>query len=97
MPGHTRHQQGVWITGGGKTLVQPADMMPTSAHFGLRYNMAYDLLPYENMVGKRQLISQAVNEGWTLILGQDPTHCAWRPRQVSEGRFEIGRVELEPL
>ncbi len=34
MPGHTRHQQGVVLRGGGETIVLPADLMPTSAHVG---------------------------------------------------------------
>ncbi|MEE8169893.1 MAG: MBL fold metallo-hydrolase, partial [Phycisphaerae bacterium] len=42
LPGHTRHHQGVIIQDGGVTAVQPGDLMPTAAHVGLPYNMAYD-------------------------------------------------------
>jgi glyoxylase-like metal-dependent hydrolase (beta-lactamase superfamily II) len=91
MPGHTRHQQGVIIGGGGEKAVQPADMMPTAAHVGIRHNMAYDLLPYENMRNKGRLLEEALRGGWRLLLGQDPTNAAWQVQ--SDGR---GGVSLTP-
>lgn len=89
LPGHTRHQQGVALTGGGQTIVQPADLMPTSAHVGLRYNMAYDLLPYENMVNKEGLLRRAVEGGWRLLLGQDPGASLWRVSSGSGGGYSL--------
>jgi len=77
LPGHTRHQQGVILSGGGRCAVQPGDLMPTAAHVGLRYNMAYDLLPHENMLTKEGLLEAGSDQGWTLLLGQDPRQVAW--------------------
>ena len=91
-PGHTRHQQGVILQGGGLTAVQPADLMPTSAHLGLPYNMAYDLLPYENMQNKRRLIEEAAAGGWLMLLAQDPKQLAY-----SISRNERGAYALKPL
>lgn len=91
MPGHTRHQQGVILSGGGRCAVQPGDLMPTSAHVGLRYNMAYDLLPHENMLTKEGLLESGSDEGWTLLLGQDPRHVAWGVM-----RDPIARYVLSP-
>jgi hypothetical protein len=48
----------VILRGGDQTIMHPADLMPTSAHFGLRYNMAYDLMPYENMINKGRLLEE---------------------------------------
>lgn len=78
LPGHTRHQQGVMLENGGRKALLPADLMPTSAHVGIRFNMAYDLLPFENMLNKEALLKQAVAGEWTLVLGQDPKNAAWR-------------------
>lgn len=89
LKGHTRHQQGVFFQSGGRGAVQPADLLPTSAHVGLRFNMAYDLLPYENMMNKKGLLAQAAQGDWTLLLGQDPTNAAWRIIQVSDERFTL--------
>ncbi len=94
LPGHTRHQQGVVLSSGGQVVFQPADLMPTSAHVGLRYNMAYDLLPYENMLNKERLLQQAASQGWTLLLGQDPTGPLWRPALDSGGRVSLDPREL---
>ena len=93
MPGHTRHQQGVIISDGSQTAIQPGDLMPTSSHVGLRYNMAYDLLPYDNMMNKTRLLEEAVARDWTLLLGQDPHHTAFRPRLEGAGRYSLTRVE----
>ena len=92
LPGHTRHQQGVLIYDRGRTAVQPGDLMPTSAHVGLRYNMGYDLLPYDNMVNKRRLLEEAAAGNWTLLLGQDPDHTAYTVQRESEERFTLARV-----
>lgn len=78
LPGHTRHQQGVVIRGGGRTLLHVADLIPTSAHVGLRYNMAYDLDPFLNMNVKKALLDEALAGGWTLVFGQDPNWPTWK-------------------
>jgi glyoxylase-like metal-dependent hydrolase (beta-lactamase superfamily II) len=90
MVGHTRHQQGVVFTGGDRRVLLPADLMPTSAHAGIRYNMAYDLLPYENMINKDRLLREALEGRWQLLLGQDPTHAAWHITQNDKGRITLG-------
>lgn len=89
MPGHTRHQQGVVFESGGQRVVLPADLMPTSAHVGLRYNMAYDLLPVENMRNKQRLLDDAHERRDTLLLGQDPRHTAWTVDRDARGRFSL--------
>ena len=93
MPGHTRHQQGVEFSGGGQTLILPADLMPTAAHVGLRYNMAYDLLPFENMTNKRRLLDECVDRGMGLLLGQDPEHVRHTPVCDDRGRFKLIDVD----
>ncbi|MEK6642657.1 MAG: MBL fold metallo-hydrolase [Planctomycetota bacterium] len=89
LPGHTRHQQGLLFDGGGRKAFLPADLIPTAAHVGLRYNMAYDLMPYENMVNKQRTLEQAAAEKWTLLLGQDPVETAWTVRDQGKGRFAL--------
>jgi len=89
LPGHTRHQQSVILRSGGQEAVLPADLMPTSAHVGLRWNMAYDLLPFENMVNKQRLLELAVRRESLLILGQDPHRAAWRAESDGLGGFKL--------
>ncbi len=87
--GHTRHQQGVMFDGGEARAVLPGDLMPTSAHVGLRFNMGYDLLPFENMRTKERLLTDASAGAWTLLLGQDPDHVAWQVAADNRGRFTL--------
>lgn len=89
LSGHTRWQQGVIICDGGQTALQPADLLPTAAHAGLRYNMAYDLLPFENMQCKSRTLAEAAHGGWTLLLGQDPNHTAYAVAADGAERYRL--------
>lgn len=93
LPGHTRHQQGVFFENSGDRVVLPADLMPTSAHAGLRYNMAYDLLPYENMRNKEGLLRDATKTGWKLFLGQDPRCVHWEVAINERGRYSLSPLD----
>ncbi len=89
LAGHTRNQQGVIIRSGDQRAVQPGDMLPTAAHVGLRFNMAYDLFPLENVQNKKAILEAASQGGWTLILGQDPEQAVWRVTADDRGRFAL--------
>lgn len=91
LPGHTRCQQGVWIRAAGQTFLHVADMMPTAAHVGLRYNMAYDLDPCRNMKTKERVLAEAAKEGTILVTGQDPLWPTWRALAGPKG-FRLERV-----
>lgn len=92
LPGHTRHQQGVLIHHADRGLLHVADLIPTAAHLGLRYNMAYDLLPYENMRTKQRVLEECAQCGWTVVFGQDPHWSTWRISKGARG-FEAVQVE----
>lgn len=73
MPGHTWGQQAVLFTDdAGQTVIFPGDVMPTVNHAGLTYNMAYDMLPYENTQRKADLLRRAEAENWTIVLDHEP-------------------------
>jgi glyoxylase-like metal-dependent hydrolase (beta-lactamase superfamily II) len=95
--GHTRHQQGVMLNSGGEGILLPADVLPTAAHVGLRYNMAYDLLPYDNMVSKAWLLGHATASKSLLLLGQDPTNPVWRPVRQASDRYSLESVRLDAV
>ncbi len=70
--GHTWGQQAVRFETVGGSVCFPGDVMPTTAHVGLAYNMAYDMLPYDNVQTKRRLLAQAHAESWRLVLDHEP-------------------------
>lgn len=73
MPGHTWGQQAVrFEDDAGRTVVFPGDVMPTVNHAGPAAQMAYDMLPYENMLRKRSLLEEAHANGWVLVLDHEP-------------------------
>lgn len=83
--GHTRGHQSVLVRGRDRTLLYIGDVLPTQAHVGRPYNMAYDLLPLDNMLTKQRLLAQAVAEDWLILIGHEPA----RPLQrcVSAGAW----------
>lgn len=73
VPGHTWGQQAARFTDDrGRTVVFPADLLPTIHHAGLATQMAYDMLPYESMVQKKAFLERASAEGWTIVLDHEP-------------------------
>lgn len=71
-PGHTFGHHSIVIRGSSRTAVFVGDVMPTHAHLGAPYNMAYDLLPLENRESKRRLLTDAADQQWLLLLDHDP-------------------------
>ena len=73
VPGHTWGQQAVRFDGGDNgTVVFVPDVMPSAAHSGAAYSLAYDVEPYTSMITKRWLLEDAVEFGWTLCLDHEP-------------------------
>lgn len=71
-PGHTRGHHSLVISARDAKLIFVGDVMPTAAHAGAPYNMAYDLAPVENRASKQRLLEFAVEEDALLVLGHEP-------------------------
>ena len=56
----------------GQTLVFCGDLIPTTAHLRAAWVAAYDLYPLTVIEEKKQLLAQAVEEGWLLFFEHDP-------------------------
>ncbi len=91
--GHTWGQQGVWFEDAHGPVIFPGDVMPTAAHVGLAYNMAYDVLPYENLLTKRRLLGRCVDEGWRLGIDHEPGHALVN---VARHPDRPGQFQLQP-
>ncbi|TVQ32836.1 MAG: MBL fold metallo-hydrolase [Phycisphaeraceae bacterium] len=94
VPGHTWGQQAVFFQDAkGRTIVFPGDLMPTMHHVGLTYSMAYDQLPYENMIQKSAFLQEACDAGWLVALDHEPGAAVVR---VERGD-KPGAYRLVPL
>lgn len=92
MPGHTWGQQAIRFTDNdGRTVVFPADVMPTVNHAGPATQMSYDMLPYENMLRKNALLETAHREKWILVLDHEPGDpiVIAEPHEKREGQHQL--------
>ena len=92
--GHTHMQQVVKISLNGETLLYCGDLIPTSTHVRLAWVMGYDLDPLKLIEEKREILSQAARENWTLFFEHDPYADAARVNEV-KGDFAVSqRLQL---
>jgi glyoxylase-like metal-dependent hydrolase (beta-lactamase superfamily II) len=70
--GHTPGQQLVEVSSKGESLLYCADLIPTTAHVHVPWNMSYDLEPLVTVREKRALLEAASAEGRTLFYEHDP-------------------------
>jgi glyoxylase-like metal-dependent hydrolase (beta-lactamase superfamily II) len=95
VPGHTWGQQAVRFrepdppAGKGRTIVFCPDVMPTAAHAGAAYSLAYDVEPYTSMISRRWLLTEAAANGWCLYLDHEPGHPLVRVRANAKGWFDL--------
>lgn len=96
LPGHTWGQQGVRFADGDGVVCFPGDVLPTRNHAGPAFNMAYDQLPYQNLLTKRALFARARAEGWRLVLDHEPGEPVVRVVEDPErpGRDALELVEI---
>src|SRR5690606_37037326 len=77
-PGHTWGQQAVIFNDRQGVVIFPGDVMPTASHFGLAFNMAYDVAPYTNLLTKKRLFERCVAEGWRWAIDHEPAAAVVR-------------------
>lgn len=73
-PGHVPHHQSIVISDAGETACFLGDLVPTTAHLPLPWIMGYDVEPLVTLETKRQVLREAVAEGWLLVFEHDPEH-----------------------
>lgn len=89
VPGHTWGQQAILFTDErGRTVVFPADLLPTAHHIGAAYNMAYDVEPFISTVTRRWFLQAAAELDWLLVLDHEPGEPRRRVRADGKGWYE---------
>lgn len=90
VPGHTWGQQAMAFTDtNGRTVVFTPDVMPTAAHAGAAYSLAYDVEPYTSMVSKRWFLGEAADRRWTLVLDHEPGNPVVTVSRDGKGWFTL--------
>lgn len=91
IPGHNADIQAVKLSGGGKTLVFVADLLPTRHHVPLPWIMAYDLYPMLTLETKRNWLRDIIANRWIVVFGHDPEIPVATLHQQGE------KIEVVPL
>jgi len=91
IPGHNADIQAVKISGGNRTVIFVADMLPTRHHLPLAWMPGYDLYPLQTLETKRKRIAEIVAQGWIVVFGHDPDF----PTATLHDRN--GKIEFEPV
>lgn len=89
--GHTAGLQTVSVKDGRETIFYAGDLMPTSAHIPLPFNTAFDNNPVLSIEEKRQLLTRAVDENWTIAFEHDAYTPACKVIRTERG-FAKGEV-----
>jgi glyoxylase-like metal-dependent hydrolase (beta-lactamase superfamily II) len=90
VPGHTWGQQAVMFNDReGRTIVFTPDVMPTAAHVGAAYSLAYDVEPYTSAVTRHWFLTEAARRDWILVLDHEPGNPVFRVRENGKGWFEL--------
>jgi len=84
MVGHTWGMQAVRFDDKEGTVVFAGDVLPTVNHVGLPFSLAYDMLPYHNMLSKQRLYQNAIAGDWRLVLDHEPGHAVFRVKKDGE-------------
>jgi glyoxylase-like metal-dependent hydrolase (beta-lactamase superfamily II) len=89
-PGHTWGQQAMKFTDvKGNTVVFVPDVMPTAAHVGQTYSLAYDVEPYTTLLSKTWLLAEAAAHNWLLVLDHEVQTPAVRVRPDGKGWYTL--------
>lgn len=92
-PGHTWGQQAVAFedVATGRTVVFPGDLIPTVHHASPAYGMAYDMLPYENLMQKQRFLRMAHENRWLLALCHEPGQLLVEvaPDEARQGTYSL--------
>lgn len=89
-PGHTWGQQAMHFKDpAGNTVVFTPDVLPTAAHLGQAYSLAYDVEPYTSMITKTWFLRQAAAENWLLVLDHEPGDPLRRVKQNDKGWYDL--------
>lgn len=83
--GHTVGQIIPFINTGKKTVVFVADLIPSTAHIPLVWNMAYDVRPMDMLQEKEDFLNEAVKNNYTLFFQHDLYNECCTVQQTGKG------------
>ena len=90
--GHTMHHQMAVIESNGQTAAFVADLIPTTAHLPVAWNLGYDLYPVDTLIARKAFVKEAVERDVLTFFEHDPAVAAGRIREEGGKRRIVPAV-----
>ena len=89
--GHTEGQVIPLVSYKGKTIVYTADLIPSTVHIPVNYNMSFDVRPLISMKEKETFLKEAYENGYMLFFEHDLYHECCTLKQTPKG-IRVGKT-----
>lgn len=89
-PGHTWGHQSVLIDAPDRPVLYAGDACPTLHHAHPAASLGYDMMAYESMRSKLEILGRAHAAGWRIALDHDPNHAFARVERSGERLALVG-------
>jgi glyoxylase-like metal-dependent hydrolase (beta-lactamase superfamily II) len=95
--GHTDAMMMPQINYKGRTILYPADLLPSAGHIPVPYVMAYDMVPLTTLKEKKSFLKEASENNYIILFEHDPVNeCC--ELQVTERGIRSGKTfKLEEI
>jgi len=90
--GHTRSMMLLDMTVQGQRVVYAADLIPSYAHVGMPWVMAYDVEPLETLKEKERILQEVYDDRGLLIFEHDAQHECASLQRDNKGRIRIDSI-----
>jgi len=94
VPGHTPGLQAVEVTGGGRRLVFPSDLIPTAQHIQPAWVMGYDLDVVTCVDERLKLLQEVAGTDTVLAFYHDPRVPAGTVDLDERGKYRVTPVAI---
>ena len=85
--GHTVGQQWIEIKSGSESIMYPTDLIPTSGHLPIPFNMGYDICTSTILKEKEEFLSYAMKRNALVVFQHDPIVESCRVTKDDKGHY----------
>ncbi len=83
--GHTESMMLPFITFKNRTIIYVADLIPTVGHLPLPYVAAYDVLPLQSIIEKKNILEEAADNKYILFFEHDAVDECCTVKRTEKG------------
>lgn len=87
--GHTVGQQWIEVRSGNESIVYPTDLVPTSHHLPIPFNMGYDICADTVMKEKEHFASYVMKRDALIVFQHDEKVAAARIEKDAKGHYAV--------